>query len=156
MRFRPGRLLLDRDGLLVLVELDHAVTFRIVHIVAEHTCALTELRLAYRATQRGTQTVAVEDVVSQHERARFSVDELLPQQERLCQAVRAGLHLVGEVHAVMRAVSQELFEIRQILRRGDDQDIADARHHEHAERIVDHRLVVHRQQLLRCDRGKRV
>ena len=106
MRFRPGRLLFDRDGLLVLVKLNYAVTFWIVHIIAEYTCALAGLRLAYRTAQRGAQTIAVEDVVSQYQRARFAVDELFTQQECLCQTIRAGLHLVGEVHAIMRTVAQ--------------------------------------------------
>ena len=106
MRFRLGRLLFDRDGLLVLVKLNYAVTFRIVHIIAEYTCALAGLRLAYRTAQRGAQTIAVEDVVSQYQRARFAVDELFTQKECLRQTIRAGLHLVGEVHAIMRTVAQ--------------------------------------------------
>ena len=36
----------------------------------------------------------------------------------------------------------------QIFGRADHQDLADARQHEHGERVVHHRLVVDRQQLL--------
>ena len=86
----------------------------------------------------------------------LAVDELLSQEECLRQTIRAGLHIIGKMHAVMRTVAEELFEVRQVLRRGDDQDVTDARKHEHAERIVDHRLVIHRQQLLRRDGGQRV
>ncbi len=35
-----------------------------------------------------------------------------------------------------------------VLRRRDDQHLADARQHQRGERVVDHRLVVDRQQLL--------
>ena len=56
----------------------------------------------------------------------------------------------------MRTITQKTLEIRQILRRADDQDVTDPGHHQHAERIVDHRLVVYRQQLLRRDRGQRI
>ena len=42
------------------------------------------------------------------------------------------------------------------LGRRDDQDLADARQHQDAERVVDHRLVVDRQQLLADDPGQRV
>ena len=140
----------------MLVELDHTIAFRIVDIVAEHTCALAAFGLSDGLAQCGAQTVTVEDVVAQHERARLAVDELLSQEECLRQTIRAGLHLIGKMHAVMRTVAEELFEVRQVLRRGDDQDVTDARKHEHAERIVDHRLVIHRQQLLRRDGGQRV
>ena len=147
------RLLHDGDGLLVLVELDHAVAFRVVHVVAEHRgTMLGRSRLA----QRAAQAIAVEDVVAQHQSARLAVDELLAQQERLGQAVGARLHLVGEAHAVLAAVAQQTLEVRQIVRRADDQDVADPGHHQHAQRIVDHRLVVHGKQLLRCHRGERV
>ena len=39
---------------------------------------------------------------------------------------------------------------------GDDQDLADARQHQHGERVVDHRLVVDRQQLLADDQRDRI
>src|SRR3712207_8556981 len=42
---------------------------------------------------------------------------------------------------------EELPEARQILRRRDDQDVPDVRQHQRRERVVDHRLVVDRQQL---------
>ena len=83
MRLRLRRLLLDGHGLPVLVELDHAIPFRIVDIIAEHARALAGLGLRDRATQSRAQTVAVEDVVAQHQRARLARDELLTQQERL-------------------------------------------------------------------------
>ena len=59
-----------------------------------------------------------------------------------------GLLGVGEVHAVARAVPEQALEVGQVGRRGDDQDVADARQHEGGQRVVDHGLVVDRQQLL--------
>ena len=91
----------------MLVELDHTIAFRIVDIVAEHTCALAAFGLSDGLAQCGAQTVTVEDVVAQHERARLAVDELLSQEECLRQTIRAGLHLIGKMHAVMRTVAEE-------------------------------------------------
>ena len=54
------------------------------------------------------------------------------------------------------AVTQELLEARRILRGGDDEDVADARQHEGAERVVDHRFVVDRDELLGDGQGGRV
>ena len=53
-------------------------------------------------------------------------------------------------------VPEQLAEARQVLRRGDDQDIPDAREHQRAQRVVDHRLVVDREQLLADHAGQRV
>ena len=53
-------------------------------------------------------------------------------------------------------VAQQLAEARQIVRRRDDEDLADPRQHQRRQRVVDHRLVVDRQELLRHHRGERV
>ena len=46
------------------------------------------------------------------------------------------------------AVAEQLLEARGVLRGGDDQDVADAGQHQRGQRVIDHRLVVDRQQLL--------
>ena len=75
-------------------------------------------------------------------------DEVGADDEGLGEAVRAGLHGVLQVDAPLAAVAQQLLEARGVLRRGDDQDVADAGQHQRGQRVVDHRLVVDRQQLL--------
>lgn len=140
MRLRTGRLLLDRHGLPILIELDHAIPLRIIDIIAEHARAPAGLGLRDRATQRRAQAIAVEDVVTQHQRARLARDELLTQQERLRETIRSRLHLIREPHPVMRTITQKPLEVRQVLRRADDQDVTDPGHHQHTQRIVDHRI----------------
>ena len=83
-------------------------------------------------------------------------DELLADGEGLRQAVRTRLLCVGEVHAVARAVPEQALEVGQVGRRGDDQDVPDARQHEGGQRVVDHGLVVDRQQLLGGHERERV
>ena len=151
----PGGLLLDGDGPPLAVELDDAEALGVVHVVAEDRGA-ARLGVLDGARQVARQAVAVEDVVPQHERARLAVDELLADGEGLRQAVRRGLLSVGQVHAVARAVPEQALEVGQVGRRGDDQDVADARQHEGAERVVDHGLVVDRQQLLGGHERERV
>ena len=92
--------------------------------------------------------MAVEDVVAQHQRAGLAAHEVFAQDEGLRQAVRAGLHAVAQVQAPLRAVTQQVLKARGVLRRADDQDVADAGQHQRGERVVHHRLVVDRQQLL--------
>ena len=102
------------------------------------------------------QAVAVEDVVAEHEGARLAGDEVLADREGLREAVRARLLGVGQVHAVARAVPEQALEVGQVGRRGDDQDVADARQHEGGQRVVNHGLVVNRQQLLGGHERERV
>ena len=140
-------LLLDGDGPALAVELHDAEALGVVHVVAEDRGA-TGLCVLDGARQVARQAVAVEDVVAEHERARLAGDELLADGEGLGQAVGAGLLGVGEVDAVARAVPEQALEVGQVGRRGDDQDVPDARQHEGGQRVVDHGLVVDRQQLL--------
>ena len=142
-----GGLLLDGDGTAQRIELHDAEALGVVDVVAEDRGA-ARLRVLDGLLEMARQAVAVEDVVSEHERARLAGDELLADGEGLRQAVRRGLLGVGQVHAVARAVPEQALEVRQVGRRGDDQDVPDARQHESGQRVVDHGLVVDRQQLL--------
>lgn len=150
-----GGLLLDGDGPALPVELHDAEALGVVHVVAEDR-GPTGLCVLHGARQVARQAVAVEDVVAEHQRARLAGDELLADGEGLRQAVGARLLGVGEVHAVARAVPEQALEVGEVRRRGDDQDVPDARQHEGAKRVVDHGLVVDRQQLLGGHERERV
>lgn len=148
-------LLLDGDGPALAIELHDAEALGVVHVVAEDRGA-ARLGVLDGARQVARQAVAVEDVVAEHQGARLAVNELLADGEGLRQAVRRGLLGVGEVHAVARAVPEQALEVGQVRRRGDDQDVPDARQHEGGQRVVDHGLVVDRQQLLGGHERERV
>ena len=150
-----GGLLLDGHGPPLRIELHDAEALRVVHMVAEDR-GTARLGVLDGARQVARQAVAVEDVVAQHERARLAGDEVLADGEGLGQAVGAGLLGVGEVHAVAGAVPEQALEVGQVGRGGDDQDVPDARQHEGAKRVVDHGLVVDRQQLLGGHERERV
>ena len=150
-----GGLLLDGHGPPLRIELHDAEALGVVHVVAEDRGA-ARLGVLHGARQVARQAVAVEDVVAEHQRARLAGDELLADGECLCEAVRAGLLGVGEVHAVARAIPEQALEVGEVGRRGDDQDVPDARQHEGGQRVVDHGLVVDRQQLLGGHERERV
>ena len=150
-----GGLLLDGDGPPLRIELHDAEALGVVHVVAEDR-GPTGLCVLHGARQVARQAVAVEDVVAEHQGARLAVNELLADGEGLRQAVGAGLLGVGQVHAVARAVPEQALEVGEVGRRGDDQDVLDARQHERGQRVVDHGLVVDRQQLLGGHERERV
>ena len=150
-----GGLLLDGHGPPLRIELHDAEALGVVHVVAEDR-GPTGLCVLDGARQVARQAVAVEDVVTQNERARLAGDEVLADGEGLGQAVRAGLLGVGQVHAVARAVPEQALEVGQVRRRGNDQDVPDASQHEGGQRVVDHGLVVDRQQLLGGHERERV
>jgi hypothetical protein len=125
-------------------------------VVAEDRGAALALGVGHGPAQHLFEPLAVEDVVAQHQGARLAAHEPLADDEGLGQAVGAGLLGVGELDAEAAAVAQEPLEVGQVRRGRDDQDLADARHHEDGERVVDHGLVVDREQLLGRDLGQRV
>lgn len=148
-------LLLDGDGTALRIEFHDAEALGVVHVVAEDRGA-ARLGVLDGARQVARQAVAVEDVVAEHQGARLAGDELLADGEGLRQTVRRGLLGVGQVDAVARAVPEQALEVGQVGRRGDDQDVPDARQHEGGQRVVDHGLVVDRQQLLGGHERERV
>ena len=92
--------------------------------------------------------MSAENVVAKHHRHGVTADEILTDDERLRQPVRRRLNRVRQVHAELPAIPQQILKARRVLRRGDDQDIANARIHQHGHRIINHRFIVNRQKLL--------
>ena len=106
----------------VAVELDDAILLGRVDDVAEDRRAV----LARRGLrQHFRQAVAVEDVVAEHQRDRIVADEIAADDEGIGQPARAVLRGIGEAQAELGAVAEQPFEQRLILRRGDDQNVAD-------------------------------
>ncbi|MNE51873.1 hypothetical protein D3C80_1465210 [compost metagenome] len=95
----------------------------------------------------------MKDVVAQDQAHRIIADELLANQEGLCQAIGRGLLGIGKSDAELAAVAEQLAILGQVLRCRDQQDFADIGEHQHRNRVVDHRFVVNRQQLLGDPKG---
>ena len=138
-------LLFEAEYLAASVELDDAVALGVMHVVGEDGGAGAAL---VGTAEDLVEVVAVEDVVTQHEGRVVVADETGTDDEGLGKTIRAGLHRVLEVDTPLAAVAEQLLEARGVLRGGDDQDVADAGQHERGQRVVDHRFVVDRQQLL--------
>ena len=98
--------------------------------------------------ERPPEAGAVEDVVAEHKSHRLVADEVGADHEGLGKTLRPRLHGVLDAHAQVGSVAEQLTELLLVLRGRDDQDLADAGHHQRGERVVDHRLVVHRHDLL--------
>ena len=83
-------------------------------------------------------------------------DEVAADAEGFGEAVRRLLRGVGEPQAERAAVAEQVAEGRRVGRRRDDEDVADVRHHQRRQRIVDHRLVVDGEELFRQRDGERI
>ena len=60
---------------------------------------------------------------------------------------RLGLLRVTETNTPLAAVAEQPFKLTTIHWRGDDENVADACQHQSRQRIINHRLVIDRQQL---------
>ena len=142
-----GRLLFDGEAVALLVELGHAVAFGVGDPVAEDG-GLPLGSIRDGLLEHRDEAAAVEDVVAQHEAGAVVADEFFSDNEGLRQPVGTGLLGIFEADAIVGAVAQQAAEARQVVRRRDDEDLPDAGQHQHADGIIDHRLVVDGQQLL--------
>ena len=144
-RLRLCGLLFQPDRASGGVELDDAVAFGVAHLVPEYRRAVG---VAGGIAQRVRKAGAVEDVVAERQRDLAGADELTADDERLRQPIRAGLRRVGDRHPEIAAVAQQAAEALLILRRRDDEDVANTRQHQRRQRVIHHRFVVDRQELL--------
>ncbi len=90
----------------------------------------------------------MEYIVTQNETCTVVSDEVLADDESLCETVWRRLLRIFETHSEIGAVTEQTLESRKILRCGYDEDIPYSRQHEGGNGVVDHRLVVDGQQLL--------
>ncbi len=115
-------------------------------MIGEHGCAALARR---RAPKLLAQARAVKDVVAEHQHRRTAGDELFADHKRLREPIGLGLRGVFDLDAPFRAVAEQAAEHWQVVRRRDDEDVPDPGQHHDRQRIIDHRLVVDGDKLLR-------
>ena len=91
---------------------------------------------------------AVKQVVAEREDDAIGAHEVAPDDEGLSEPFRLRLHAEGDPQPELRSVAEQPLKALPLVRRRDDQDLADTRQHESGERVVHHRLVVDGQELL--------
>ena len=90
------RLFLEAERTTIRVELDHAVSFGILHRVGEHGGAAVGLR---GGAKNVLQPRAIEDVVAERERDLVAADERLSDEKGLRQPPGRRLRGIGEADA---------------------------------------------------------
>ena len=86
---------------------------------------------------------------------RVVADEVAGEADRVGDAERAALVAVRQVEPEMRAVGEQLDDVADALAADDDHHLADAHPGQRLDRVVDHRPVVDRQQVLVGDDRQR-
>ena len=66
----------------------------------------------------------VKQIVTQRQARRLAREKVLSDQKRLREPFRFGLFGITEPEPPLRAVAEQLLEVRQIMRCGNDQDVA--------------------------------
>ena len=94
------------------------------------------------------EAVAEENIVPKDQAGVASPDEISGKEERLSDTFRLRLCDVLKGASPLAAVPEKFAELPAVVWRGDDGNLTDARQKENRQRIIDHRLIVDRQQLL--------
>ncbi len=144
VRARLTGFLDDRHRLVAGIELDHTVGRRIADPIGVDHGALAPCAALGDRRQR----IAVEQIVAQDQPDAIAADEVATDDEDLGDAARLGLHGVADREPPLPAIAEQPAIRVLVLRIDDQQDLAAARQHQRGERVVDHRLVVDRQELL--------
>ena len=137
--------LLEGADFHILIELDHAVTLGIADVIPEDGRALF---LLPGADEEIFEAVAEENIVPKDQAGVASLDEVSGKEERLSDTFRLRLCDVLKGASPLAAVPEKFAELPAVVWRGDDGNLTDARQKENRQRIIDHRLIVDRQQLL--------
>ncbi|CWP75989.1 Uncharacterised protein [Neisseria meningitidis] len=142
--FGPLRFFFDGNGAEVFVKFNHAETFGVFDLISKHGCAV---RLRCRLFQCLRKRLTVKNIVAQNQANIVVADKFFADDKCLCQAVRTGLHGITDGNAEIAAVAKQAFERGVVFRRGNHQNIADSRQHQNRQGVINHRFVVHGQEL---------
>ena len=92
--------------------------------------------------------VFLDDIVAEHDHDRTTLGKMLAEAQRIGDSALAFLiRVVNIAQSKLRAVAEETKELTGGVSAGDDHDLHDAGRAERLQRIVDHRLVVNREQM---------
>src|SRR2546427_8502468 len=92
----PRRLLGDGKDSMIPVELHHPKPLRVHHLIRKYRRTLADRCLLL---QQSNEALAVKYVVSENQAYRATRDELLTDDERLCETLWARLYTVAQVDA---------------------------------------------------------
>src|ERR1700732_1496975 len=150
MRLRFFRLFLKANRPTVRTELDYAIAFRVAYLIRENTRAVPGAERIAKEIE-----FSVKDIVAQNQTGARGTDKPRGDQECFGDSLRLWLFGVIDSDSQLQTIAQIVAKHRTILRRRDDQDLAQSAEHQRRQRITDHRFVVNRQQLFADDLGKR-
>ena len=150
------RFLLYTQAIAILVKLSHTVTLRVTHPIAKHRGLRLILSRRDSFTQELRETVAMKNIVAEHQAARIVTDKLLTDDKSLSEAVRRRLDGILEPHPIITSVAKQTLEPRQIMWRRDNQYLTDPGEHQGRNRIINHGLIKHGKHLLAHPLGDRI
>ncbi|MPM64768.1 hypothetical protein SDC9_111657 [bioreactor metagenome] len=139
------RFLFNADGFTRSIKIYHTIAFRVTHFVGKDQGAISK---GSALAQLTAKPLPKENVIAQNQGHFFASNELLTHNKSICQAARFILASVGELKPKLRSIPKQPLKTGQVFWRADHQNIADACQHKHGKRVIDHRFIVNRQQLL--------
>ena len=149
-------LFLDAQTVSVLIKFCHTIAFRIVHPITEHGCFVLFLCGINCFSQHLGKTRTLEDIITQYQTSTIFTNEVGTNRKCLCQTVRTWLLCIFEMHAIVASVTKQSLESWEVEWGRDNQYVTDTSQHQHADRVVHHRFVIYRHQLLTDSFGDRV
>ncbi len=140
-RLRRLGLLFERDGTSTCIKLNNTEVFRLLqpNPVSEHQGAANRLPGFLHSLD---ETIAVEDIVAEHQRHVVVADEVASDNERLCDTSRFLLDGIREVDVQAVAVTEYASVVVDVVGRCDDEDVGDAGVDHVGDGVVDRCLVV--------------
>ena len=140
-------LLLNAKAVAVAVKLSHAIALWVVDVITEDGSHAVLLYIGDTLVEQATKAGAIEDVVAKDEADGVISDKLLADDESLGQSVGAWLLGVFKLDTQFAAVTEQSAEAWEVVRGGDDENLAYASEHQSRDGVIYHRLVKDRYQL---------
>src|SRR5262245_24991583 len=148
-----GRLLLQTGGFTLRVKRNHAITFRVPHLICKDGSTGISFSSAFQILR---QPMAVENVISQHQGNRVLTQKVSSNDKGLCNPLGLRLDRILDFQPPLSSVGKQKPKAFLVLRSGDHKNLPDSCQHQGRQRIVDHGFVVDRHELLAHGKSQRI
>ena len=138
------RFFFETERFAIRIEFDHTIMLRIAHRICKDLRAIFQRR---GAAQIIPQAGAEENIIAENQTAESPPIKSFPMMKASARPTRLRLCRIGKRSSPFLSVAEQTLERRQAFGRADHQDFPNTRQHQHRKRIINHRLVIDRQDL---------
>lgn len=147
-RLRYCRFFYDSDNSIMGIKFYDTISLWISHFVRKHDRFSFILSSLNTCFEHMTESLPIKDIISQYQTDIILADKIFPNCKGLSKPIRISLYRIRNHNSPLTTISEKSLKTLLIIQSRDHQNISNSSQHQDRKRIIYHRLIIDRHQLL--------